>query len=120
LNRGVPMRTSALPCAFLAALAVSAIGCSSDTAAPAPEAPAFRQYDARAFYTTTSYGMAMGYAWSADDASLLVSADTTGIFNAYALPAGGGEPRPLTASTTDSTFALSWFPRDDRVLVTAD
>jgi dipeptidyl aminopeptidase/acylaminoacyl peptidase len=86
-------------------------------ARPAAVTPAV--YDARAFFTTTSYGLAGGLAWSADDRELLVSSDETGIFNAYALSADGGK-RPLTASTTDSTYAVSWFPRDGRILFTAD
>src|SRR5690606_4057308 len=121
ITRGVPMRTSALPYAILALLAVSASRCSSNAKAPAQEASSeVRQYDARAFFTTTSYALSSGYAWKADDSALLVSADSTGIFNAYALPAAGGGAEPLTTSTTDSTFAVSWFPDDGRVLVTAD
>ena len=76
-------------------------------------------YDARAFWTTTSYSLAGGLAWSSDDRELLVSSDESGIFNAYALGADG-KKRPLTTSTTDSTFAVSWFPKDARILFTAD
>ena len=64
--------------------------------------------------------MPAGYAWSADDKQLLVSSDETGIFNVYALPAAGEGKQPLTSSTADSTFAVSWFPADGRVLFTAD
>src|SRR5690606_306130 len=46
--------------------------------------------------------------------------DETGIYNAYALAVADGAKRALTASTTDSTFAVSWFPNDGRVLFTAD
>ncbi|MBA2353508.1 MAG: alpha/beta fold hydrolase [Acidobacteria bacterium] len=97
-------------------------GCSS----PAPSQPSAGQpaavgrYDARAFYTTTSYGLSQGYAWSPDDKAMLAHADTTGIFNAYAIDVDGGDAQPLTSSTTDSTFAVSWFPDDRRALVTAD
>jgi dipeptidyl aminopeptidase/acylaminoacyl peptidase len=76
-------------------------------------------YDARAFFTTTSYGLAGGFAWSSDDRELLVTSDETGIFNAYAVGADG-KKRALTTSTADSTFAVSWFPKDARILVTAD
>ena len=64
--------------------------------------------------------MPAGYAWSADDKQLLVTSDETGIYNVYALPAAGEGKQPLTSSTTDSTFAVSWFPADGRVLFTAD
>src|SRR3546814_11730491 len=67
-----------------------------------------------------SYSLPGGDAWSPDDSKLLVSSDETGIFNAYALAAGDGAAEPLTTSTTDSTFAISWFPNDARVLYSAD
>lgn len=101
-------------------------GCSSPgNSTPAAAATAdgpreVRKYDARAFFTTTSYGLSPGFAWSADDSALLTHADATGIFNAYAVSVDGGASRPLTSSTSDSTFAVSWFPDDDRALVTAD
>ncbi len=85
---------------------------------PAPAAPT--RYDAEAFFTTTSYALASGYAWSPDDRELLVSSDESGIFNVYSVSAADGVQEPLTASTTDSTFAVSWFPDDARVLFTAD
>jgi dipeptidyl aminopeptidase/acylaminoacyl peptidase len=92
---------------------VSARSAQSAAAAGTPAV-----YDAKAFFATTSYGLAGGLAWSADDRELLVSSDETGIFNAYALSADGRK-RPLTTSTTDSTYAVSWFPRDGRILYTA-
>ncbi len=91
---------------------------AAEAAAPAPPAPT--QYDAQAFFATTSYIMPQGYAWSADDKQLLVSSDETGIYNLYALPAAGEGKQALTSSTADSTFAVSWFPADQRVLFTAD
>jgi dipeptidyl aminopeptidase/acylaminoacyl peptidase len=85
---------------------------------PAPPSPTL--YDAEAFFATTSYIMPAGYAWSADDKQLLVSSDETGIFNLYSLPAAGEGKQPLTSSTADSTFAVSWFPADGRALFTSD
>ena len=96
-------------------LAASGAVARDDQGAATPE-----RYDAEAFFTTTSYSLAGGHAWSPDDSRLLVSSDETGIFNAYALDAGDGSSTPLTASTKDSTFAISWFPDDARVLFTAD
>src|SRR5512138_1368412 len=89
-------------------------------AIPPPAPPPPTQYDAEAFFATTSYQMPAGYAWSADDKQLLVSSDETGIFNMYALTAAGEGKQPLTSSTTDSTYAVSWFPADGRALFTAD
>ncbi|HEY5809890.1 MAG TPA: S9 family peptidase [Povalibacter sp.] len=91
---------------------------SAAQSAPPPSPPA--EYSAAAFFTTTSYSMPGGYAWSADDQQILITSDETGIFNAYGLAAGGAARKALTASTTDSTFAVSWFPADARVLFTAD
>jgi dipeptidyl aminopeptidase/acylaminoacyl peptidase len=127
------MKTSnALSCgALIGSLSASLLlaGCGSgskpeakaaaDTAAP-PALPAPKQYEAEAFFATTSYIMPAGYAWSADDKQLLVTSDETGIYNVYGLPAAGEGKQSLTSSTTDSTFAVSWFPADQRVLFTAD
>jgi dipeptidyl aminopeptidase/acylaminoacyl peptidase len=78
------------------------------------------RYDAEAFFATTTYSLPTGFAWSADNSRLLVSSDESGIFNAWSLAVAGGAGQPLTTSSTDSVFALSWFPDDDRVLFTAD
>ena len=88
--------------------------------AESAEAP--RTYTAAQFFETTSYGMASpsGTAFSPDGASILISSDRTGVFNAWALPIDGGDPVPLSASTDVATFAESYFPHDGRVLLTAD
>jgi len=62
-------------------------------ATPPPAPPPATQYDAEAFFATTSYQMPAGYAWSADDKQLLVSSDETGIFNVYALTAAAAGKR---------------------------
>ena len=43
-----------------------------------------------------------------------------GDLECYAVPAAGGAPVPLTASTTNSIFALSYFPADERFLYSSD
>jgi dipeptidyl aminopeptidase/acylaminoacyl peptidase len=93
---------------------------STTTAAATSAPPPPAKYDAAAFFATTAYSLPAGYAWSPDDKQLLVNSDETGIFNLYALPASGEGKQALTSSTTDSTFAVSWFPADQRVLFTAD
>jgi dipeptidyl aminopeptidase/acylaminoacyl peptidase len=108
-----------------AALVLSLAGCDARTPAEGDRSAqatsaAPQKYDAEAFFTTTSYSLAPGYAWSPDDRRLLINSDETGIFNVYALEAGGASKEPLTTSTTDSTFAVSWFPHDGRILYTAD
>src|ERR1044071_7823560 len=113
--------------ALAASLLLAGCGSDSKPAAPAavaaappspPAPPPPTQYDAEAFFATTSYVMPAGYAWSADDKQLLVSSDETGIYNLCGLPAAGPARQPLTSSTTDSTFAVSWFPADGRALFT--
>ncbi|WP_417496416.1 S9 family peptidase [Maricaulis sp.] len=109
-----------------AALALGLAACQpADQAAPATSeaaAPAVAQYDAAAFFMTTSFGMASsaGFAFSASDERILISSDETGVFNAYAVDPGTGDRDALTGSTTSATYALSWFPNDDRALVTFD
>ena len=89
-------------------------------AAPAA-APAV--YDAKTFYDTTSVSMAAGtgIAFSPDGSKILIANDSTGVFNAYALPvAPNSKPEQLTNSTTNATFAVTYFPADERVMVSAD
>jgi dipeptidyl aminopeptidase/acylaminoacyl peptidase len=121
------MKLQGLLTSCAAALAVTTFAACSKgpqeaapAAAPQAAAAAPALYDAKAFFTTTSYSLASGYAWSSDDQQLLVSSDETGIYNAYALPAAGAAKQALTTSTGDSTFAVSWFPADGRILFTAD
>lgn len=110
--------------AIILALAACTLAEQSASTDPAGEAAAtaVAQYDAATFHETTSFGMASGggHAFSATDGRILISSDETGVFNAYAVDPATGEREQLTTSETNATFALSWFPEDDRILVTAD
>lgn len=78
------------------------------------------QYSVQDFYQNSSF---FGGSWSSDAKKLLVSSNLSGIWNAYTVPAGGCSPctpEPLTSSTTNSIFAVSFFPHDDRVLYSSD
>jgi dipeptidyl aminopeptidase/acylaminoacyl peptidase len=88
----------------------------------ASNAPAHQTYSAAAFFQTTAYRMASpsGFGFSPDGRSILISSDSNGVYNAHALSIEGGASTPLTASTTDATFAESYFPNDERVIVSAD
>lgn len=61
-----------------------------------------------------------GGSFSSDNSKMLVSSNRTGIFNAYTLPAQGGELTAVTASDSTSYFSVSFFPKDDRILLSAD
>lgn len=79
-------------------------------------------HSAADFFNTTSYsiGGGGGYAFSQQSGDILISSDETGVFNAYALNPQTGDKRALTQSESNATFALTWFPMDGRILVTAD
>jgi len=76
-----------------------------------------KQYTIEQFLNTTSI---RGASFSADETRILFSSNKTGIWNAYTMPVTGGAWTPVTSSTTDSTYAVSFFPHDDRILITRD
>ena len=61
-----------------------------------------------------------GSSFSSDEKSILFHSNKTGIFNVYSMPVAGGEPKQLTNSTKESTFAVSYFPADARFLYRYD
>jgi dipeptidyl aminopeptidase/acylaminoacyl peptidase len=76
-----------------------------------------KQYSIEQFLNTTRIS---GSSFSSDEKSVLFSSNKTGIFNVYSVAVNGGEPKQLTHSTTESTYAISYFPNDSRVLYTHD
>lgn len=76
-----------------------------------------KRYTIEQFMATVSIG---GASFSADEKRILFSSNVTGIFNVYSIAVAGGEPVALTKSTTDSNYAVGYFPEDDRVLLTRD
>ena len=76
-----------------------------------------KQYSAADFFKTTSI---FGSSINHDATAVLVSSDESGVFNAYSYPVDGSRPTALTKSTTDTIYGVSWFPKDNRVLYTAD
>src|SRR5919197_4659294 len=116
------MRTLSRACASLAALLLAAACGPSAESKQKPERSAERtftptQYAVAEFYKNSEFS---GASWSPDDRKILVSSNLSGIWNAYAVPATGGAPQPLTRSTTNSIFALSYFPHDERILYESD
>jgi hypothetical protein len=92
-------------------LAASQVAPANKPAGTSPR-PA-KQYTMEQFLDTTSI---QGASFSADESRLLFSSNKTGIWNAYTIATGGGAWTPVTTSTKDSTYAVSFFPHDNRVL----
>ncbi len=82
-----------------------------------PRTRPVKRYTIEQFMATTSL---TGASFSKDEKQILFSSNESGIFNAYTVPVGGGKPRALTASKTDSTYAVGYFYNDDRILFTRD
>ncbi len=76
-----------------------------------------KQYTIEQFMDTTRI---QGSSFSPDEKQILFSSNKSGIFNVYMIPATGGEPRQLTNSTKESTYAVAYFPNDTRFIFTAD
>jgi dipeptidyl aminopeptidase/acylaminoacyl peptidase len=84
--------------------------------ASAPRPSSVKQYDAAALFKNVGVVPA---GFSHDGSRALVSMDASGVYNLYAIPTAGGEPQRLTTST-ESQFAVSYFPTDDRVVYSQD
>lgn len=97
-------------------LAGLAFAAAAPFLAAAPGRPS-KQYTIEQFLSTTAIS---GASFSADEKKILFSSNKTGIYNVYSMPVTGGEPAAITSSTTDTTLAVSYFPKDDRVLYTRD
>jgi dipeptidyl aminopeptidase/acylaminoacyl peptidase len=105
-----------------AALGLASCAATSDQPQGTSSRSQLVRYSAREFYETTSYSLAGSprHAFAPDGRSLLISSDQSGVFNAYRLPISGGAPLPVTTSTDNATYAISYFPTDERALVTSD
>ena len=79
-------------------------------------------YDADVFFETVTYGLShsSGHAFSSDGTRLLFNSDQSGVFNAYTKNLETGKLEGLSSSNDNSIFAVSWFPNDDRVMLTGD
>ena len=103
-------------CTMLAMLL--ALTLSTQAATPSKTQPRQpKQYTIEQFLNTTSM---TGASFSADETRILFSSNKTGIWNAYTMPVTGGAWTLVTSSTTDSTYGVSFFPHDDRILITHD
>jgi dipeptidyl aminopeptidase/acylaminoacyl peptidase len=96
---------------YLLAAAVAAPHAGTQSARPA------KQYTMEQFLNTTSI---TGATFSRDESRILFSSNKSGIWNAYTVSPAGGPWTQVTNSTTDSTYAVSYFRTDDRILLTRD
>ena len=79
--------------------------------------PPVKEYTIEQFMNTVRIG---GSSFSSDEKSILFHSNKSSIFNVYSVPVTGGAPAQLTNSTKESTFAVSYFPNDARILYTYD
>ncbi len=82
-----------------------------------PAVKEYKEYTIEQFMNTTRINSS---AFSADEKSILFSSNKSGIWNAYSIAITGGTPAQLTKSTKESTYSLSYFPADDRILYAYD
>lgn len=117
--RRLTLITTALVAAMsasFAAVALTPVTPPTGTAADATTRP-LKRYRIEDFIETTSVS---GASFSVDASRILFSSNKSGVWNAYTIPATGGDWAPVTSSTTDNVYAVSFFPDDDRALVTRD
>lgn len=95
----------------------SRLAAQREAVSGADSARAVARYAPEEFFKTISYS---GASFSPDGSRLLVSSNATGVFNAYVIPVSGGEPQPLTASTTDAIRVAGYFPNDERFVFSKD
>src|ERR1051325_4605850 len=104
------MRRVLLPILMLAIAVSSAV-------AQQKKAEPVKEYTIEQFMNTVRIG---GSSFSSDEKAILFHTNKTGIFNVYSVPVSGGAAAQLTNSTKESTFAVSYFPKDTRFLYTYD
>lgn len=76
-----------------------------------------QQYTIEQFMDNEAVG---GGSFSVDESNLLVSSNRSGIYNVYTIPTKGGEMTAITQSDSTSIRAHSYFPNDNRMLLSAD
>lgn len=61
-----------------------------------------------------------GGKFTPNEQNILITSNSSGIYNAYTVPVEGGDPTALTQSDTNTVFAVSFFPEDERLLFLSD
>lgn len=115
------MKTHFQLAAVACALGLALAGCSqtnstSQAVEKVEQAQTLKQYDAETFFDTTSI---MGSSFSPNGDKILVSSDESGIYSLYAVDIKTAKKTRLT-DFQDSTYAVRYFPNDERVIFTKD
>ena len=81
-----------------------------------------KTYSAQQFFTTTDFrvGSSSKNIFSKINGDMIITSNETGVFNAYRVDVSSGARTPLTNSTDQGIYAISWFPNDDRFLFQQD
>ncbi|MEE9443187.1 MAG: S9 family peptidase [candidate division Zixibacteria bacterium] len=95
----------AVICAFLAS------GCSQNNYHEV------KKYTIEQFLNTTSL---FGASLSHDETKILFTSNISGVYNAYTVPMTGGDAQALTHSDSNSIYAVSFFPFDNRIIFDSD
>ncbi|TXE17058.1 S9 family peptidase [Psychroserpens burtonensis] len=98
-------------------LAILMFSCKEENKEEAMATREIQQYTIEQFMDNEAVG---GGSFSADNSNLLVSSNRSGIYNVYTIPTKGGEMTAITTSDSTSVFAESYFPNDNRMLLSAD
>ena len=94
------------------------VSCKNETKETVAEkAPETAKYTIEQFMDNEAVGNG---DFSPDKSKLLVHSNRSGIYNLYEVPAKGGEFTPITQSDSSSVFAISYFPKDGRILFSSD
>jgi dipeptidyl aminopeptidase/acylaminoacyl peptidase len=75
------------------------------------------QYTIEQFMDTKSI---FGSTLTPDEEYAAFSSDASGVFNAYMISVAGGDATQITFSDSNSVFAISFFPHDQRLLLMSD
>jgi dipeptidyl aminopeptidase/acylaminoacyl peptidase len=98
-------------------LAILIFSCKEEKKEEAMATSEIQQYTIEQFMDNEAVG---GGSFSSDNTNLLVSSNRSGIYNVYTVPVEGGEITAITQSDSTSISANSYFPNDNRMLLSAD
>lgn len=99
------------------ALSVILFSCGNMGSKKEQESKMVTKYTIDQFYKNLSI---FGGSFSHDETKLLMTSNETGIYNLLAVSVDGSSKEQLTFSENESFFGISFFPKDERFLYSAD